>query len=861
MTLRQPLVALIAIVAALCVAMSFAGVVYCYFYDPELSGLNSLSAWRSSSWTVTNTTQFNAGIPIRVNTTNNEVKLNRTTGNPFAQVYALGGGGTTMFWRYDVGGNTWTTLASTLSPVSAGGALIVDGGDTLFAFAGGGTRTFMMYYVSSNSWITRASPPANIGPGGALTYAGTFAYAFAGGNTATFMRYSPATNTWATMASAPVPINAGGSLTWAGGDYIYALAGGETTTFLRYSISGNSWVTMPPVPLAVGPGGSITFEGGSKLYAITGGGGAGKRDVYQYNITLMTWTKMRDTQNPVSDGAAVTWDGGSYLFVLKGTGSNGFWKYTVATDTWGNAANTPGNVGPGGAVSYVPGTGGTSCYNSPGSVASVVFDTGTANTRWDLLSWNASVPAGTSITMEVRSSNTLFLMDDQTIPWTFVTGTSQGGTRYTVPYSSLPSGRYHQWRARLYSSVCGATPVLYDETVYFSSGISLITAMNGLVSMRFDLGPDATPDFSRPGGVVIANPPYDPYTGAPSAAATTLAPLALPASPANATTATPAATAANATVTPVPNATVTLNATVNTTPAVAANLTINATATPVETPTANATPTRNQTVNRASPAANATETPVPSATVPDPTPGIPYATPTPGSTAPLPNETVAPATPEPTVTVTATETPAPPTLMEVAGADRNLTIFVALAREAGLDATLDGPGPYTVFAPTDDAFERLPPSELDRLRADPALLVRVLDRHVVIGAFDMPGLAALPALAGLDGMPINVTARAGTVAVENATVNYTAPPAANGVLHAVDAVIVPIAEPTPSPTPASSPAPTPSATETMVAEAPVTPPATIATQSAAQQVITTLETAVTARATTPWAKYRPDAAG
>lgn len=140
MTPREPLLALVGVVSALCVAMSFAGITYCYFDDPEVGGLTSLTAWTSDTWTVTTTAEFNAGLPLQVNTTGDEVKLVRATGGAPARVYTLAGGGTTAFWAYDPAANAWSTLASTLASVGAGGALFLDGGDTMYSLAGGTPR-------------------------------------------------------------------------------------------------------------------------------------------------------------------------------------------------------------------------------------------------------------------------------------------------------------------------------------------------------------------------------------------------------------------------------------------------------------------------------------------------------------------------------------------------------------------------------------------------------------------------------------------------------------------------------------------------------------------------------------------------
>jgi hypothetical protein len=100
-------------------------------------------------------------------------------------------------------------------------------------------------------------------------------------------------------------------------------------------------------------------------------------------------------------------------------------------------------------------------YQSSGTIASQVRDTGVAGARWDGLFWDEILPSGTNITFEVRASDTLFTKDtpDATLPWTSVGGISP-------VTSGLPSGRYMQWRATLTTPDTSETPVLEEVRVY-----------------------------------------------------------------------------------------------------------------------------------------------------------------------------------------------------------------------------------------------------------------------------------------------------------------------------------------------------------------------------------------------------------
>ncbi|AVO50526.1 fasciclin [Melaminivora suipulveris] len=133
---------------------------------------------------------------------------------------------------------------------------------------------------------------------------------------------------------------------------------------------------------------------------------------------------------------------------------------------------------------------------------------------------------------------------------------------------------------------------------------------------------------------------------------------------------------------------------------------------------------------------------------------------------------------------------APRTVAAATAATPALSTFHRLAADAGLLTTLEGPGPYTVFAPSDAAFQALPAKTLDVLRADKAQLKAVLSHHVVPGR-----IAAADARPGkartLQGTDIAL-ARAGTyLTVEDALVERADLRTGNGVVHIVDRVLMP----------------------------------------------------------------------
>ena len=122
------------------------------------------------------------------------------------------------------------------------------------------------------------------------------------------------------------------------------------------------------------------------------------------------------------------------------------------------------------------------------------------------------------------------------------------------------------------------------------------------------------------------------------------------------------------------------------------------------------------------------------------------------------------------------------------GAGNFKTLATALTA-AGLIDTLKGKGPFTVFAPTDAAFAKVPKADLDALLADKAKLTAVLTYHVVPGKVMAKDVKA-GKVKTVQGSEITV-ATAGGVTVDGATVSATDIVADNGVIHVIDSVIMP----------------------------------------------------------------------
>ena len=112
---------------------------------------------------------------------------------------------------------------------------------------------------------------------------------------------------------------------------------------------------------------------------------------------------------------------------------------------------------------------------------------------------------------------------------------------------------------------------------------------------------------------------------------------------------------------------------------------------------------------------------------------------------------------------------------------------------AGLVSTLKGAGPFTVFAPTDEAFAKLPAGTVESLLKpeNKQKLVRVLTYHVVPGKVMAADVMKMKSAKAVSGDTIVVTSTGGTVRVDNATVKTADVAASNGVIHVIDSVMLP----------------------------------------------------------------------
>lgn len=141
-------------------------------------------------------------------------------------------------------------------------------------------------------------------------------------------------------------------------------------------------------------------------------------------------------------------------------------------------------------------------------------------------------------------------------------------------------------------------------------------------------------------------------------------------------------------------------------------------------------------------------------------------------------------------------TPMAPTkdIVALAMSDKRFSTLVKELKKADLVSALQGPGPFTVFAPTNAAFKKLPKGALKDLEKDPTKLAAVLKYHVLPARVDAATATSMTSPTSpptLEGSTLQVTATGGTVKINDATVTQADIMATNGIIHAIDTVLMP----------------------------------------------------------------------
>lgn len=131
------------------------------------------------------------------------------------------------------------------------------------------------------------------------------------------------------------------------------------------------------------------------------------------------------------------------------------------------------------------------------------------------------------------------------------------------------------------------------------------------------------------------------------------------------------------------------------------------------------------------------------------------------------------------------------TIVDIAVENGNFKTLTTALTEAGLVETLSGEGPFTVFAPTDEAFAKLPAGTVESLLKDKEKLTSILTYHVVPGKVMAADVVKLTSATTVQGQDVTVKVEGGKVMINDAQVVTTDIEASNGVIHVIDTVILP----------------------------------------------------------------------
>lgn len=130
-------------------------------------------------------------------------------------------------------------------------------------------------------------------------------------------------------------------------------------------------------------------------------------------------------------------------------------------------------------------------------------------------------------------------------------------------------------------------------------------------------------------------------------------------------------------------------------------------------------------------------------------------------------------------------------IVEAAISDGRFNTLVAAVKAAGLADTLKGTGPFTVFAPTDEAFAKLPAGTVEGLLNNIPTLTKILTYHVASGKLMAADVTKVNSISTLSGLPLTVKVDSGKVMINDSQVVIADIQTSNGVCHAIDKVLLP----------------------------------------------------------------------
>ena len=443
----------ILVATILLVLLIGSGNIGCVYSDSEVSAGNTATGWVPLKWTQSTAADFQASALVRTDASTSPGNVILGSSSKDAGVYALAGGTSRAFYRYNLTTSTWTAMASIPFAVGDGAALAFDQVRYVYALQGGGGSSLGRYDVILNTWAIVATAPGPVGSGGSLAWDGTGLYVMQGVGGTNIWRFNPTTAGWTTVAQTPSQVGAGASFVLSSGS-LYVTRGAGTRTFWSYTLATSTWTTMARTSWTIGVGAELVAGPAGTLYETNGNG---RNRFASYTISSNSWSTRATTPTNVGTGGGLAFDGTNSIYALAGGSQTGFSLFTVSTNSWVVRANLPTAVNAGGCLVYVPLI--KVGYSLTGTVTSAVFDTGAAGMRLDNAFWDRTLAASTGITMEFRAADTIALLNGASFQ-SLGSGTSASLSAF--------HGRYIQWRATLTTTDAANTPTLQEVRIYYA---------------------------------------------------------------------------------------------------------------------------------------------------------------------------------------------------------------------------------------------------------------------------------------------------------------------------------------------------------------------------------------------------------
>lgn len=260
------------------------------------------------------------------------------------KLFMLRGWTQKMFYIYNLTNDVVISGATTPNTVLGGGALVSGPSGFLFALRGGNTSSFWRYDIGASAWsdTMAADTPQPVSQGADLIYDGSqYIYVLKGNGDDTFMRYDALNDIWEVINNVDFgsPDRQYNNLVGLGGDLaidqanrtVYAIQGGVRTGFASYDIGSGLWTPLSNLPAMAYYGARIEHDPttGSIFYIP----GWDKPFLYKYNIGTQTWSEMAQAPAPLGYGASMK-RVGDYLYVVRGATTNVMYKYKISTNSW-----------------------------------------------------------------------------------------------------------------------------------------------------------------------------------------------------------------------------------------------------------------------------------------------------------------------------------------------------------------------------------------------------------------------------------------------------------------------------------------------------------------------------------------------